>query len=221
MKRSLQICILLLLSFGTAQAQKQKQMVTKEPMVEITTDSGVIRIRLYKETPKHTENFLKLAREGFYDSLLFHRVIKSFMIQGGDPQSKTAAAGQMLGNGDVGYKIPAEINDTIYHKRGALAMARDNNPEKASSGCQFYLVQGKVMTEQELNSYASRAGMKLTPKQIEIYTTVGGTPWLDGGYTVFGEVVEGLDVIDKIAAVPVGQADRPLTDIRMKVKVIE
>jgi cyclophilin family peptidyl-prolyl cis-trans isomerase len=145
-------------------------------------------------------NFIKLVGEGFYDSLLFHRVIKDFMIQGGDPQSKNAAAGQPLGMGDVGYKIPAEIVDTLFHKKGVLAAARDGNPQKASSGCQFYIVQGKVMSEEEMNMAETRMGMKFSEAQRKAYSTVGGTPWLDKNYTVFGELIEGLDVLDKIAA---------------------
>lgn len=191
-----------------------------DTLVELSTDFGVMKLRLYKETPLHRANFLKLAGEGFYDSLLFHRVIKGFMIQGGDPNSKNAAPGQMLGAGDIGYKIPAEIVSTLYHRKGVLAAARDNNPEKASSGCQFYIVQGKPMTEAEISMAEQRLGTKLSPEQKKDYTTIGGSAWLDGSYTVFGEVVEGLDVIDKIAAVQTGAADRPVTDVRMKMKLI-
>lgn len=193
----------------------------QEPMVEITTDYGTIKVKLYNETPLHRDNFLKLAREGFYDSLLFHRVIQDFMIQGGDPDSKNAPAGQMLGAGDVGYKIPAEIKDSLFHKKGVLAAARDGNPEKASSGCQFYIVQGKKFSEQEITQVEARTGRKLSQEKKDAYMNVGGSPWLDGDYTVFGEVVEGIETVDKIAAVEKDQSDRPLKDIRMKVKVIE
>ena len=164
---------------------------------------------------------MKLVSEGFYDSLLFHRVIKGFMIQGGDPDSKNAAPGKMLGSGDVGYKIPAELIDTLYHKKGVLAAARDGNPEKASSGCQFYIVQGKPMTEAEITQAEQRLGFTMSEKQKSDYMTVGGSPWLDRNYTVFGEIVEGLDVIDKIAAVKTLPGDRPETDVRMTIKLIK
>ena len=230
MKKILFITALLLTS-GVVFAQKKKKSddqpkateataTAKTPIVQITTDYGVIKIRLYDETPLHRDNFLKLASEGFYDSLLFHRVIKQFMIQGGDPNSKNAAAGAMLGNGDVGYTIPAEFNEKLFHKKGALAAARTENPQKASSGCQFYIVQGKVYTDEELNMMESRFGYKYSPEQREAYKTVGGTPFLDRNYTVYGEVIEGLDVIDKIAAVQCGMYDRPAADVRMTVKVI-
>ena len=180
-----------------------------------------MKIKLYNQTPKHRDKFVKLAGEGFYDSTLFHRVIKGFMIQGGDPDSKKAAPGQMLGGGDVGYRIPAEFVETLFHKKGVLAAARDNNPEMASSGCQFYIVQGRVMNANEIASAEARMGKKFTEAQKLAYSTVGGSPWLDGQYTVFGEVIEGLDVIDKISAMPTAPGDRPLTDIRMTIKLVE
>ncbi len=224
MKKGLLICLTLiaLLAQGAYAQKKKKQMekTPKDTLVEITTDFGTMKLKLYKETPLHRANFIKLAGEGFYDSLLFHRVIKDFMIQGGDPQSKNAAPGQMLGAGDVGYKIPAELVDTLFHKKGVLAAARDNNPQKASSGCQFYIVQGKKMTEQELTMAEGRLGFKLSEAQRQAYMNVGGSPWLDRNYTVFGEVVEGLDVIDKIAAVETLPGDRPKQDVRMKVKLV-
>lgn len=189
--------------------------------VQITTDFGTMKVKLYNETPLHRDNFVKLVSEGFYDSLLFHRVIKGFMIQGGDPQSKNAAAGQMLGSGDVGYRIPAEFNDSLYHKKGVLAAARDNNPEKASSGCQFYIVQGKPMIENELQMAERRSGKPMSEAKRNDYKTIGGSVWLDGEYTVFGEVIEGLDVIDKIAAVPCGPMDRPASDVRMKMVLVD
>ena len=194
---------------------------SKDTLIEISTDLGTMKLKLYKETPLHRANFIQLAGEGFYDSLLFHRVIKGFMIQGGDPQSKNAAPGQMLGSGDVGYKIPAELVDTLFHKKGVLAAARDNNPQKASSGCQFYIVQGKVMNENEIAMAEQRMGFKMSEEQKKAYMTLGGSPWLDRNYTVFGEVIEGLDVIDKIAAVPTAPGDRPLQDVRMKIRLIE
>lgn len=224
MKKGLLICLTLiaLLAQGAYAQKKKKQMekAPKDTLVEITTDFGTMKLKLYKETPQHRANFIKLVGEGFYDSLLFHRVIKDFMIQGGDPQSKNSAPGQMLGSGDVGYKIPAELVDTLFHKKGVLAAARDNNPQKASSGCQFYIVQGKKMTEQELSMAESRVGFKFSEAQRQAYMNVGGSPWLDRNYTVFGEVVEGLDVIDKIAAVETLPGDRPKQDVRMKVKLV-
>ena len=222
MRYTFLLFLALLLSAETVSAQKVNNPTKiKETMVDITTDLGVIRVKLYDETPLHRDNFIKLVKEGFYDSLLFHRVINSFMIQGGDPQSKNAPAGQMLGSGDVGYKIPAEIKDSLFHKRGALAAARDGNPEKASSGCQFYIVHGRKFTDAELNSFESRSGTKLLPDAREYYKTVGGSPWLDGSYTVFGEVISGMDIVDQIAATPEGAADRPVKDIRFSVKLVE
>jgi cyclophilin family peptidyl-prolyl cis-trans isomerase len=183
--------------------------------VVIETSMGRIVAILYDNTPKHRDNFIKLANEHFFDSLLFHRVIPQFMIQGGDPQSKHAHAGEMLGNGEHGDRIPAEFNDSDFHKRGALAMARDNNPEKASSGCQFYIVTGKVWADADLNNIEAQTGHKFSASQREAYKTIGGTPHLDGSYTVFGEVVEGMDVADKIAMAARDQFDRPKQDIRM------
>lgn len=199
----------------TATAQSKK--------VRIDTEYGSIVLSLYDGTPLHRDNMLKLAKEKFYDSLLWHRVIPAFVIQGGDPQSKRAAAGTMLGDGErTGVpRIPAEIKDEYYHKRGAVGMARDQNPEKASSNCQFYIVVGKKFTDAEIDVAEGRSGHKVTPAQREVYKTLGGTPHLDGGYTVFGEVLEGMDVVDKIAAEPRGQADRPAKDVRMiKVRVV-
>jgi cyclophilin family peptidyl-prolyl cis-trans isomerase len=170
---------------GAGAAQKQVKFV-------IHTDFGDMKGVLYNETPKHRDNFVKLAKSGFYDGLLFHRVIMGFMIQGGDPLSKTAKPGQKLGMGDPGYTIPAEFNPDLKHDRGALAAARTENPTKASSGSQFYIVQ---------------------PEK--------GTHFLDMNYTVFGKITDGLDVIDKIASAPKDQSDRPLKDIKMTVKIIE
>jgi len=189
---------------------------------EMITDKGTMTIEFYEQdAPIAVNNFVTLAKKGFYDGLIFHRVIPNFMIQGGDPQSKNAAAGQMLGGGDVGYRIPAEFNDSLYHKKGVLAAARDNNPEKASSGCQFYIVQGKPMIENELQMAERRSGKPMSEAKRNDYKTIGGSAWLDGEYTVFGEVVEGLDVIDKIAAVPCGPMDRPASDVRMKMVLVD
>lgn len=182
-------------------------------LVALTTKFGVITLRLYNETPKHRDNFLKLTREGFYNGTLFHRVIKDFMIQGGDPDSKNAKPDQALGNGDVGYRIPAEFNTNLFHKKGALAAARDNNPEKASSGCQFYIVQGKKFTDADLDNLEQKMKVKLSAAQREAYKAIGGTPHLDRNYTVYGEVVSGLEHVDEIAAVKTGAGDRPLEDV--------
>ncbi len=247
---------------------------TKETIVVVTTDYGKMRIKLYNETPLHRDNFIKLVNEGFYNDLLFHRVIKDFMIQGGDPGSKGAPASKQLGAGDVGYTIPAEfVYPKYYHKKGALAAARQGdqvNPQKRSSGCQFYIVQGKKMTDQELDrmeqnqqnkakesrfyeiaatkteqiqklqSARDEAGLqklqteilaqidsefantkpgKLSEQMRNDYKTIGGTAFLDNEYTVFGEVIEGLDVIDKIAAVKTRPGDRPEVDLKMKITI--
>ena len=192
-----------------------------EHEVLISTDMGDMVVKLYNSTPLHRDNFLKLVNEKFYDSLLFHRVIQNFMIQGGDPESKKAAPGVMLGNGDVGYTIPAEFVDSLFHKKGALCAARTDNPTKASSGCQFYLVQGQVLKQDQIPMLEMQRRITLSEKQKEIYTTVGGTPHLDKGYTVYGEIIKGLDVLDKIAAVKTAPGDRPVQDVRMKMKQIK
>lgn len=207
-------------------AKTQKEIKIPGTRLKITTDFGVMIVRLYDKTPLHRDNFIKLANEHFFDSLLFHRVISQFMIQGGDPQSKYAQPGQMLGSGDVGYTVPAEFDTSFIHKRGALSGARmpdHMNPTKASSGCQFYIVQGKTWTDADLNNMEMQQGRKYSPAQRNMYKTIGGTPFLDMGYTVFGEVESGLEVIDKIASVPTTGApsDRPLADTRMKIEVIK
>jgi peptidyl-prolyl cis-trans isomerase B (cyclophilin B) len=189
--------------------------------IKVTTDAGVMVIRLYDQTPKHRDNFIKLANDHFFDSLLFHRVIQGFMIQGGDPLSKNAAPNTLLGNGDVGYTIPAEFDTSLFHKKGALAAARTNNPEKASSGCQFYIAQGKTYTDAELDGLEMQTGLKFSPAKRKIYKTVGGIPFLDMNYTVFGEMESGFEVLDKIAATPGDGSNRPFTDIRMKVEVVK
>jgi len=198
----------------------QSKQSAKEPLVLISTSYGDIKVKLYNETPQHRDNFLKLANEGFYNGTLFHRVISGFMIQGGDPGSKDAKPGQMLGSGDLGYTVPAEFHDHLVHKKGALSAARTNNPEKASSASQFYLVQGKVYSDQELTGFESRLGFTFTPEQRKAYTTIGGTPHLDREYTVYGEVVEGIEVIDKIAALKTDANNRPDEDVKMTVKVL-
>ncbi len=194
---------------------------TIEHIVLIHTDYGDMKVKLYNATPKHRDNFLKLVSSHFYDSLLFHRVIRNFMIQGGDPESKLAPSGKMLGSGDIGYTLPAEFVDTIFHKKGALCAARTENPTKASSGCQFYLVQGQPINQQQIGMMEMQRGVKLNEKQKELYTTIGGTPHLDRNYTVFGEIIEGLDVLDKISAVQTAPGDRPMQDVRMYMTVIK
>ncbi|RYD53004.1 MAG: peptidylprolyl isomerase [Sphingobacteriales bacterium] len=206
MKKS--ILLVLLLSLGsTAFAQKNK--------VRIETVYGPIVIALYDGTPLHRDNFLKLTKERFYDSLLWHRVIPGFVIQGGDPDSKHAKPGAPLGEGEYGQRIPAEIKPEYFHKRGAVGMARDNNPNKESSGCQFYIVIGKPFDNAALDKAQQRSGHTLPEAQRAVYHTLGGTPHLDGNYTVFGEVISGMAAADSIAAQPRNAADRPNTDSRI------
>lgn len=268
-----------LLMLLTAQPEAFSQTSGQENLVVISTPKGDITLMLYDDTPKHRDNFLKLASEGFFDSTLFHRVINGFMIQGGDPDSRHAVAGVELGNGGPGYDIPAEITPAHFHRRGVLAAAREDdkiNPKRLSSGSQFYIVQGKVFTqadldmvEKEQNSmtkqrifvnvmdkpenlklrnqffspdakkdsahfqylldtlnliinkeYVLIPEFRLSDEQREAYTTLGGTPHLDGKYTVFGEVVSGMEVVDAIAREKTDKNDRPLTDIPMKVKIV-
>lgn len=241
----------------------------KRTLVKLETTMGNITVALYNETPKHRDNFIKLVKEGVYDSTLFHRVIKQFMIQAGDPDSKNASDTAMLGSGDVGYTIPAEFNPKFFHKKGVLAAARqgdDVNPEKASSGCQFYIVTGRKSTEPQLLGMENKineqreealfdslarqhmkeiykmrkagdnAGLlelqdtleaqareladkeekfRFTPEQIKAYSTIGGAPHLDGSYTVFGEVTEGMEVVDNIEIAKTNRADRPIENIRI------
>lgn len=194
----------------------------KNQYVKISTNKGEVVIRLYNQTPLHRDNFLKLTKEKFFDGTIFHRVIKDFMIQGGDPNSKDAKPDQSLGNGGPKYTIPAEFNDSLFHKKGVLAAARDNNPEKASSGSQFYIVQGKVWNDSTLNlTETNRLKFKLPEWQREVYKTIGGSPHLDRNYTVFGEVVSGLEMVDNIAAQPTGKGDRPIEDVKMTVSILK
>lgn len=271
--------LLLIFCLYTLPGSVYSQTLSKETII-IETSFGKMKLKLYEETPLHKANFIKLVKTHFFDSLLFHRVINNFMIQGGDPLSKHAATGDSLGHGDNGYTVPAEFNTRLIHKKGVLAAARESddiNPKFESSGCQFYIVMGKTRTEEELKKYEARINKthyintarmfmkteegkilkqlynryksekkedsaqytntrieelikteyqktpeyKFNAHQTSIYTTIGGTPHLDGTYTVFGEVIEGLDIIDKIAAAAKDKRDRPLTDIRMKVTLIE
>ncbi len=197
----------------------------KEPQyyVNIQTSLGDIYIKLHNQTPLHRDNFLKLVKNKALNGTLFHRVIKDFMIQGGDINSKNAPKEALLGSGDLGYKVKAEINPWLYHKKGALAAARDNNPEKSSSSCQFYIVQGKTFTDAELDymEIYRRQGNKFTAEQRETYKSLGGAPHLDGDYTVFGEVIKGLEVVDKIAVVATDRNNRPLEDIKMELKLLK
>lgn len=201
-------------------AQKVENIINEnnEILVQIETTKGKMIVKLYNETPLHRDNFVKLVKEKYYDGLLFHRVIENFMIQGGDPDSRNAPQGQTLGNGGPNYTIPAEFKSTLIHKKGVLAAARtaDNiNPKKESSGSQFYIVQGKIFDDTQLEYIHSKTGTLYSDEQKEIYKTIGGTPHLDGSYTVFGEVIEGFDVIDKIAAEKTDQADRPIEDVKI------
>ena len=209
--KKIALFIALALVAATAFSQSTK--------VLIETSMGNMTVMLYDDTPLHRDNFVKLAESGFYEGLLFHRVINNFMIQAGDPMSKNAAPNARLGNGDPGYTIPAEIvYPKHFHKKGALAAARtgDNvNPERRSSGSQFYIVQGQTYTDMQLDQFEKRMGKTFTTKERDTYATIGGTPHLDNQYTVFGEVVEGLGVVDKIAAVETGVADRPVEDVKI------
>ena len=269
--------ILCCITACTGNQKKNNNMANDNAtLVKIETTMGDITVKLYDETPKHKENFIKLVKEGVYDSTLFHRVIKNFMIQAGDPTSKTASATDTLGSGDVGYTIPAEFNPKFFHKRGVLAAARqgdDVNPNKESSGCQFYIVTGRKFSEAQMinmenqmnearldtvfqalarkhmkeiykmrkandmeglmelqdslenqarKEVAKEPALKFTPEQIKAYTTVGGTPHLDGNYTVFGEVVDGMNVVAEIETAKTNRQDRPTQDIRiLKATVLE
>lgn len=210
-----------LLVFALMACSAKAQTSTSEVLLETT--AGNIRIALFDETPQHRDNFLKLVEEHVYDSLLFHRVIKNFMIQAGDLHSKHAQPGQRLGSGDYNYTVEAEFRlPKIFHRRGMVAMAREGdrvNPERRSSACQFYIVWGRVYNDASLMKVQERldttAHVQLTPEMQEVYKTVGGIPHLDGQYTVFGEVTEGLDVVDRIQQSATDPNDRPLEDIRI------
>ena len=279
MKQNFWILLIILASSAVAckSGQKKEGNMEKETVLKIETSMGDIKVKLYNETPKHRDNFIKLAKDGTYNGTLFHRVIKDFMVQAGDPESKNAPKGKMLGSGDVGYTVPAEfVYPKYFHKKGALSAARQGdevNPKKESSGCQFYIVTGKVFNdstllnmEQQKNQNkvteafnalaqkhmkeiykmrkandqdglyalqdtlfiqaeaeaAKQPDFHFTPEQIKAYTTVGGTPHLDGEYTVFGEVVEGMDIVDKIQQVKTDRSDRPEEDVKIiNVSVIE
>ena len=204
-------CLAVVLALVLSSCDSRQYAVIETPM-------GNMRVLLYDETPLHRDNFVKLVNEGYYDGLLFHRIIDGFMVQGGDPDSKGAAPGVMLGNGGPGYTLPAEIGSP--HIKGALAAARlggPGNPGKESSGSQFYVVQGRPVPEAQLSSTEKQKGITYNEAQRNLYAELGGTPGLDGDYTVFGEVVEGLDVIDKLATVATDRQNRPNEDLTMKV----
>lgn len=204
------IVVLLISMFFGSMSYSQN-----ETMFIISTDYGDIKCKLYDKTPGHRDNFIKLIKEGWFNGSTFHRVIKDFMIQGGGKQDGAVS---------VNYTIPAEFYPDYFHKKGALAAARMGdhvNPKKESSGSQFYIVQGKKYTDSELTALEARKRCEWTPEQKEAYKTIGGTPFLDFDYTVFGEVVEGLDVVDKIAAVQTGQRDKPVKDVKMTIKIVE
>ncbi|MBP7274536.1 MAG: peptidylprolyl isomerase [Saprospiraceae bacterium] len=193
-------------------------------LILIETDLGNMTVQLYDATPQHRDNFIKLAEQGYFDSLMFHRVINGFMIQGGDPNSKNAQPGEMLGMGGPNYTIPAEFVDTLVHLKGALAAARTGdsaNPQKRSSGSQFYIAQGRPLTDDNLDQVEAQKGFRYPKYLREQYKKVGGIPFLDRDYTVFGRVIDGIDVIDKIAEVETAPGDRPRKDVRMKVRVIK
>jgi len=215
---------LAFLLVATAGARRRE----KRSLVRIETSRGVIRVALLDETPRHRDNFLKLVEEGFYDGTLFHRVIKDFMIQGGDPDSRTAKPGQLLGGGDVDYTLPAEFQlPYYYHLRGALAAARegdDVNPQQRSSGCQFYIVWGKSWgpsSIKEVRNRLAEKGIELTSEMANNYEQYGGSPHLDGQYTVFGEVVEGMDIVKDIQSVSTDRNNRPLEDVVIKKAIVE
>jgi cyclophilin family peptidyl-prolyl cis-trans isomerase len=228
-------CLALLIAFSaitSAWSQQEIQLKKKDRRrdVLLQTNYGDIIVRLSDSTPLHRDNFLKLVKSGYYDSVLFHRVINRFMIQAGDPESKRAPGGVGLGNGGPGYKVPAEFRTTLFHHKGVIAAARESddvNPEKASSGSQFYIVQGRTFTDAGLDSVETfRLRRKIPTAYREVYKTMGGTPHLDQGYTIFGEVVKGIEVVDSIAAVATSKnqssKDRPLEDVRIiKAKLIK
>jgi peptidyl-prolyl cis-trans isomerase B (cyclophilin B) len=211
MKKAILLILVALIGLNmTSFSQEQKK--EKQVKILISTEYGDMTAILYNETPLHRDNFVKNIKDGWYEDSPFHRVIKQFMIQGGMNAD---------GRRDPGYTVPAEFVPELFHKKGALAAARTNNPQKASSGSQFYIVEGKSVTDTDLTNLEKRSGVKYSDEQREVYKEVGGTPFLDQGYTVFGEVIEGLDVIDKIASVKTGQGDKPVENVTMKISILE
>ena len=230
MKKILLLFLLFITAtFAYAQDQIKLKKKDRKRDVEMQTTMGTIVLRLSDSTPLHRDNFLRLVKSNYYDSILFHRVIQNFMIQAGDPNSKQAEKGQALGNGGPSYTIPAEIKPSLFHKKGVLAAARtgdDVNPERRSSGSQFYIVQGKIFTDAGLDSLETfrLQGRKIPEAHRQVYKTIGGVPHLDQNYTVFGEVVNGLDIVDKIAAVKTSQTprDRPVENVAiLKTKLVK
>jgi len=219
--------IILTAGDGNRVKTKKQEIIINAPkkcLVEIETKFGSMLVELFDETPKHRDNFVKLVEQGFYDELLFHRIINGFMIQGGDPNSKNAAQNLPLGSGGPGYQIDAEIKENIIHLKGALAAARTGdavNPERRSSGSQFYIVHGRAVDENLLNSIEMRNGFTYTEYEKSLYNGKDGAPFLDRQYTIFGQILEGLDVVDKIAIVNTNPQDRPLEDVKMKIRVIK
>lgn len=216
--------LLFLIFFASCSTLKVSQNVPDEPLVKIETDSGMMVAKLYSQTPLHRDNFEKHVKKHFYDGLLFHRVIKDFMIQGGDPLSRNAKPGVLLGEGGVKQTIPAEIDSTLFHKKGALGAAReaDNvNPDRASSSTQFYIVEGNTYTDAEINKIEEHFNFKIPESHREVYRRIGGSPFLDMSYTVFGQIIHGLEVLDKIAGAKTDKNERPLTDIKMKITLLK
>jgi peptidyl-prolyl cis-trans isomerase B (cyclophilin B) len=204
--------------------QRVQVLAPEACLVEIETEYGTMVAVLNNGTPRHRDNFYRLAEEGYYDGQLFHRVIEGFMIQGGDPTSRKAKPAQALGSGGPGYTLPAEISDSLVHVKGALAAARQGdavNPEKRSSGSQFYIVQGRSLTMEDLAAAEASKGIRYTQSQRENYLDRGGAPQLDGEYTVFGQIISGIEVIDRISAEATDEQSRPQRDIRMKIRVLK
>ena len=219
------LVLVLLASCSVFKKTNQQSIAANQPhFVKIETDSGTMVVRLSNKTPKTTANFLKLVNGHFYDGLLFHRVIEGFMIQGGDPDSRNAPAGKMLGEGGLKYTVPAEFDTSLFHQKGAIAMAResdDMNPKKASSSTQFYIVEGRTFTNTEMDKIEEKFKILIPKNHRAMYRSVGGAPFLDMNYTVFGQVVDGLAVIDKIAHAAKDKNNRPLTDIHMKITIMK
>ena len=219
--------ITLIAKKGTKISKNMQQIIVEAPkdcLVEIETEFGNMTVLLSNGTPLHRDNFIKLVEQGFYNDLLFHRVINGFMVQGGDPNSRAAKPDAALGMGGPNYQIPAEFVDSLVHIKGALAAARTGdggNPKKESSGSQFYIVQGRPVTDAQLDGMEAQKNKRYSTEQRKMYAEMGGTPFLDREYTVFGHVIQGLDVIDKIAAVQTSRGDRPAKDVKMKMKVVK
>lgn len=223
MKNLLYVTALVCL-VGCSTSKKTSIKETAETRVKLSTEYGDMVIKLYNKTPLHRDNFIKLVKEHFFDSLLFHRVEKGFMIQGGDPDSKHAKKGQRLGEGSLNYSIAAELDTALFHKKGALAAAREtdaDNPKKRSSPTQFYIVDGKQFTDAEMDKMEEKLQIKIPENHRRVYRTIGGTPFLDMNYTVFGEVISGFDVIDKISSAAKDENNRPLQNIAMKIVILK